>query len=517
MAMRWRCQVLVVCLGVFIVLSGDGAMAHAGTTQKSRGTPKPSPGKGAEMQWTVHQDPAGFSVEIPRGWKVKSHPKTGQIDVTGTSQERVTIVPFFIRGRPDTKALPGILQGLVREYGGETQWQSPRFEGKSTLRMTGKTKNEVVVSAMTWVSSGRGTAGILYVTSAPEERYGRMVDVWARILKSFRIRGKASGESGGTVLPAFVVWKDPLENAFSIEVPKGWKVDGGLHRFASVDTRVELVATSPDNAITIRIGDKEIPPFVEPNPTLTMSGFPEGSLYSPGYGVVMLVKSYRDGVDFAEEYVRSRYGQECPDLEIVERKDRRDMSEAFNEIYRSSSVYGVEVVLTTGEVAFTCTRSGKKTKGYFFAGTQRSVVQGTGAGTWNMQYLAGFIAESGQADPAEAIGARMVNTLRINPDWLRMQEHLAGETSRIVSETHAKISNLISESYWSRQAVMDELDRRRSNAILGVVDVVDPATGKEYQVESSSDYYWIDHRGNIVGTDTYTIPNIDFRALLRLP
>ncbi|MHA2621520.1 MAG: hypothetical protein V2G42_07700 [bacterium JZ-2024 1] len=515
--MRWRCQALVVCLGVFFVLSGDGTMAHAGTTQKGRGRPKPSPGQRSEMQWTVHQDPAGFSVEIPRGWKVRSHPKTGQIDVTGTSQERVTIVPFFIRVRLDTKALPEIFKGLAREYGGGAEWQSPRFEGKSTLRMTGKTKNEAVVSAMTWFSSGRGTAGILYVTSAPEERYGRMVDVFGRILKSFRIQGKASGESGRTVLPAFVVWKDPLENAFSIEVPKGWKVDGGLHRLASVDTRVELVATSPDNGITIRIGDKEIPPFVEPNPTLTMSGFPEGSLYSPGYGVVMLVKSYRNGVDFAEEYARSRYGEECQDLEMVDRKDRRDMSEAFNEIYRSSSAYGVGFVLTAGEVAFTCTRSGRKMKGYFFAGTQRSVVQGTGLGPWSVQYLAGFIAESEQAETAEAIGEHMVKTLRINPEWLRMQKHLAGETSRIVSETHAKISNLIRESYWSRQAVMDELDRRRSRAILGVVDVVDPATGKEYQVESSSDYYWIDHRGNIVGTDTSTIPNIDFRELLRLP
>jgi hypothetical protein len=61
---------------------------------------------------------------------------------------------------------------------------------------------------------------------------------------------------------------------------------------------------------------------------------------------------------------------------------------------------------------------------------------------------------------------------------------------------------------------MDEIDRRRSNAILGVVDVVDEQTGKEYKVENSSSYYWIDHRGNIVGTDTYTVPNIDFRELL---
>jgi hypothetical protein len=64
---------------------------------------------------------------------------------------------------------------------------------------------------------------------------------------------------------------------------------------------------------------------------------------------------------------------------------------------------------------------------------------------------------------------------------------------------------------------MDELSRRRENAILGVEDVVDPVTGRELKVESGSNYYWIDHRGDIVGTQTDTRPNLDFRELTRLP
>jgi hypothetical protein len=47
--------------------------------------------------------------------------------------------------------------------------------------------------------------------------------------------------------------------------------------------------------------------------------------------------------------------------------------------------------------------------------------------------------------------------------------------------------------------------------------VVDPYTGRRTTVESGSNYYWIDQRGAIVGTDTDTRPNIDFRALVRLP
>jgi hypothetical protein len=64
---------------------------------------------------------------------------------------------------------------------------------------------------------------------------------------------------------------------------------------------------------------------------------------------------------------------------------------------------------------------------------------------------------------------------------------------------------------------MDEIDRRRSNVILGVEDVIDPVTGRQIKIESGSEYYWIDHRGTIVGTQTDTRPNLDFRQLIRLP
>ncbi len=36
-------------------------------------------------------------------------------------------------------------------------------------------------------------------------------------------------------------------------------------------------------------------------------------------------------------------------------------------------------------------------------------------------------------------------------------------------------------------------------------------------LESGSEYYWMDHRGAVVGTQTDTRPNLDFRQLLRLP
>src|SRR5579864_5160092 len=54
---------------------------------------------------------------------------------------------------------------------------------------------------------------------------------------------------------------DAKENAFSAEVPKGWKNSGGLFRFASVDTRGALESISPGGDIRVSWGDAELPPF----------------------------------------------------------------------------------------------------------------------------------------------------------------------------------------------------------------------------------------------------------------
>jgi hypothetical protein len=90
-------------------------------------------------------------------------------------------------------------------------------------------------------------------------------------------------------------------------------------------------------------------------------------------------------------------------------------------------------------------------------------------------------------------------------------------SAKIEHEKSVAISKTISESYWKRSESESELSRRRSNATLGVEDVIDERTGREMKVESGSNYYWLDDRGTVVGTNTSDSPGIEFRALIRRP
>jgi len=440
------------------------------------------------------------------------------VEITGTSGEKAFILPFFVPGPFKEEGVSALLQALCRKQMPNAEWGEPQRVGLQALRITGRSEGMSVAAAMVWVMAPQGSAGTFYLTSAPQARYPQATEAFVRLLKSLRIQGSPTAVGGppGGSLPEFVSWEDPHEKAFSLQVPRGWQVSGGLFRYAAVDIRPEVVAVSPDEKILIRLGDREIPPFTEPNATLALAGFTEGSLYSPGYGVVMRVKQYMPGVEFAEEYVRTRVGEISSDLQFVEKKDRPDVADIFNRIYQKYEMFNIQTTLTTGEVVFTCRRENTLMRGYCFAGTLRTIIA-PDLGNWLVQHLAGFLAEAGQESLAQAVGERMLKTFQINPQWMAMQQNITASTGQVVHETHEAISKLSSQSYWYRQAVNDEMARRRSNAILEVVDVVDPVTGEGYKVESGSNYYWIDPQGHIVGTETYAVPAIDFRELLQLP
>jgi hypothetical protein len=54
--------------------------------------------------------------------------------------------------------------------------------------------------------------------------------------------------------------------------------------------------------------------------------------------------------------------------------------------------------------------------------------------------------------------------------------------------------------------------------MLGVVDVRDPLTGREFKADNSANFRWIDNNGRIIGTQTDTKPaGIDARLLVTLP
>ena len=468
--------------------------------------------------WTTHTDPLGFKVDTPAGWQAAGDSQSGRVVVTGTAREQVVIWPVFAATAVDPRAAQAMLVRLTAAAGVNAQWDAPQVLAGRAVRMTGRWGDRMAVASFAWTVTAKGTAGYLFVTAAPAAAYRGEQDTLTRVLESFRATGApAQGGANAAAGVQWVKWSDPKENAFTLDVPAGWKADGGLFRFASIDTRPAWQVVSPDGQIRITGGDSQVPGFSEPNQMLAMAGMREGSWYPLGYGVNLLVRRYLPGTVFVREYVTTGAAKVCTGLAITDNRDRSDADQAINAINRKYAGMGFLTEVHSGDISFTCDQQGRAMAGYYFASTLRTRTAGMPSGLWYVQNLYGYLAPRDQARRALALGTHIVQSQQTNPQWAQMQQGITANTSHIVSETQSAVSNIISDSYWSRQKTMDEISRRRENAILGVEDVVDPATGERLKVESGSNYYWLDNRGAIVGTQTDTRPNLDFRALTRLP
>jgi len=150
---------------------------------------------------------------------------------------------------------------------------------------------------------------------------------------------------------AFKTWTEPNERAYSIAVPQGWKVSGGIVRRTPVDMRSALNVTSPDGVIQIFIGDYDLMPRREPDPLTQAAGMREGYVYNE-----TLMARYLTGVQFAQRYPAWKL---CRQPQIVQSGVLRRETEAVNaEVARFARGMGSATVATVGEAIFRCAQGG---------------------------------------------------------------------------------------------------------------------------------------------------------------
>lgn len=497
-------MVLTACVGATSTLTG----AEAGSTN--------TPTVMNTQNWTVHTDPAGFAVEIPRGWRVTN--EEGRINVTGPNAERVTIFPLSVEGRLDESRAQGVLIALSQRFWPRQRWAMPsggwQF-GAGGVRAVGADQSALrETTALWWTNTPRGAFGFFYGVAAEPARFDSLAPTFARVLASFRVtRAEASGGqrgNGSDPLPGlqFRRWADPNEDAYSTEVPAGWGVGGGT-RLVGMYTRIaETVVQSPDGQVIVRDGDVSIPyMFMEPNQMLATLGQSEGQWAN---GNAYFILRFMPALQFATDYVQRNVGRVCGNIRWLERKERPDYVRGL----ASQGALPQDSHYTAAQVTFTCQSRGGPMVGYLFVTT--SLTPNPAGNLWNVQTLHGFLAPPDRAAQADAVLVRMLATTRMNPEWWA---RVRGSNARVYEEyrrTQEYTSNLLQQMRAEREASWDRLTEQRGDVLSGHTRVVDPQTGQAYRVRSGSNYYWIDPvRGVVAGTDLPYRPTWDFTEMIQ--
>ena len=446
--------------------------------------------------WVRTEDPSGFAVSHPEGWSVGA--ESGTVRISGEGAEAL-VRPFFVQAQLGDDAATAVAVQLAGELHPSVAWGPASVAAPGVARAEGTSTSERAVAILTWAVSDKGTAGQLHVTTAPAGRYAELAPTLARVTGSFALHGAPVDEPAG---PTYEPWQDPVEGAFSLEVPQGWLAQGGTVRPSSVLVQASFEATSADGAAVFALGDA-YPFFTEPNEVLAYAGIGEGGTYVAPDGYASPVEWYAPGAEFVTRYLLP---ERAPNAEVTGFVDRPDLAQQLATI--GINRYDV------GEVEYRFTRDGRPYVGGALAVTE---LLAGGVGTaWHVWRL--YMYEAPEERSSEAIGSLLhaAETFAIDPEWARMQAEITAEQSAIIAEMGEAVSDAIVEGYEGRQATLDALAERRANAMLEVEDVADPLTGETIHVESGSEYYWVDPQGTIVGTDVHAAPDVDFRELVPL-
>lgn len=314
-----------------------------------------------------------------------------------------------------------------------------------------------------------------------------LVSVILAVALAFR-RGSGLFAEGGV---SWITVRDTREQAFSIDVPKGWKTYGGMFRFSSVDARPFVDMTSPDGKTNIRVGDATIGGYATPNPY-----FPRNA---PN------VAPYASGDVFAKKYGEARFGHMCQNLQVAQ---THPMTPKYHQP-------GQGLIRTTGgETIFTCSQKGQGMAGYVYSETML-VGSGGPNSQWYILALGSFLAPVDRAQAAGEILKHSGESLRLNPEWAKMEQALVDQkTQQINDATRASMAmGAAQRAHQARIMGMQQRENDNFNDVInGVTFTRDPTTGQTREVQTmQGGQKWIN--GNNVVVESALSPGASFHQL----
>jgi hypothetical protein len=252
---------------------------------------------------------------------------------------------------------------------------------------------------------------------------------------------------------AWVTVRDPREQAFSIQVPQGWKTYGGLFRYSNIDARMLVDMTSPDGLTNLRIGDAAVPPYRVPGP------------FAPkGAGIA----AYTAGNVFASKYGQARFGSMCTGVKVT----KNDAVPAKYHPANSAFAH-----TTGGEAYFTCTKNGTAMGAYVYAETELLGPGGPGS-SWLVVALASVIAPVPQGTAAGALLEHVGASLIMNPAWTQMQNNLNNQAAAAIDVNTQQIIARTQQENAREQGMLNALNVDSFDDVInGVQQMTDPNTG----------------------------------------
>jgi hypothetical protein len=310
----------------------------------------------------------------------------------------------------------------------------------------------------------------------------------------------AAGVPGPLATPAdaasaplsYAEWREPGEGAFTVSVPAGWSVEGGVTWNSLFSPRQWVRVRSPDNQVVAFVGAPNLLPRMVPNPAYDQLGWTAGTVQRTPVGTQVLMWPYRTGEEFAfDETVQTICGQ--PNNLGFFR--RRNETAALTQALAPFSPY-LGLTITSGEFYYRC----GSIDGYTQATTLLVGQNGPGVQNWDIFWVAGFSSNGGPAayEEGEEAFLHLAASFTPDPGWLDSlyaHQHLADDTAQRASQA---IENMMLKSGQNALDVHTRMVNRFSDIILGQEHRCDDI-GNCQETTNRCDYVWRNAQGMACG------------------
>lgn len=289
--------------------------------------------------------------------------------------------------------------------------------------------------------------------------------------------------------PVWVRYTDNAEGAFSMEVPVGWQVEGGMYRFGYFDVRWMMDIRSLDGKVIIRINDPNVPPYVLPGPHSGPAGHPA---IRPGM-FQMVVDNFQEAQSYAHSYAKRRFTSVCNSLTPTQ----SDWTPAMPAAWQIDQ----PVRVTDASLEYNCDTSDGPRIANVYAVTS---IHGHD-GLWMVDLMMTVLATPDRLQEARSITQHMINSWEETPEWKTYQEQMTQAGLGQMRAAFQQFMQQMAVYHQQRTQAMNQqvagFERRMQqqadqvtsfgNILTGVTNLVDPVTGTHFQdfTGPKSNYY----------------------------
>ncbi|MBU0507649.1 hypothetical protein KKH27_02255 [bacterium] len=314
-------------------------------------------------------------------------------------------------------------------------------------------------------------------------------------------------------VPVFDRIQEPREGAFSMIVPHGWKVEGGILRFdptamggaaQSIEAKLDLTIKRDDAGTVLGrvLPDMRYADIGAANPMLA-GMFPPGSNYNG-----MLVAPCPTAQAFITQMAFPYVHPAAQGVRVVQTHPANELAQRYQQSLAAlplpaPPVCGAGVVIleyAEGGIAF------KEVWSAVIVNWGQ-----TAAGMWENKETRFMRTPAGEFDQWIPVFAAMQASVQVNPKWLAGE--IQGQITRgqIVMDTQREIQRIEREMVENRKRVNAEIQNSMYLTLTGQEDFKNPFTG-EYETRPSElgKFRWVNDLGQEVYSDDNSYdPNTD--------